>query len=64
MKFNNKKISGESGFHPTRSYYCETCCGWHVTSKKETGKYSRSKKIIAAYRRLTSGDSTAEMNFV
>jgi len=32
MFFNCEKIKEESGYAPCRSYYCEACGGWHLTS--------------------------------
>lgn len=35
IKFNSEEIAAESGFGPSRSYFCIFCNGWHVTSKAE-----------------------------
>ena len=32
IKYNNGGILEENGKAPVRSYYCEFCCGYHVTS--------------------------------
>lgn len=32
IKFNSQEILEENGKAPVRSYYCEFCGGWHVTS--------------------------------
>lgn len=32
IKFNKGNIIKEKGYAPVRSYYCEFCCGYHVTS--------------------------------
>lgn len=34
IKFNSDDVEQESKSHkkPVRSYYCDVCCGWHVTS--------------------------------
>lgn len=32
IKYNNGGILEENGKAPVRSYYCELCCGYHVTS--------------------------------
>lgn len=32
IKFNKDNILEENGYAPVRSYYCEFCCGYHVTS--------------------------------
>jgi hypothetical protein len=33
IEYNSDDIEKEHGFKPIRSYYCDCCCGWHVTSK-------------------------------
>ena len=40
IKYNHGGILEENGKAPVRSYYCELCCGYHVTSKpsKEEGE--------------------------
>ncbi|MFC4666574.1 hypothetical protein [Falsiporphyromonas endometrii] len=32
IRFNYEAIKEENGYAPIRSYYCECCGGWHVTS--------------------------------
>ncbi len=32
IKYNHGGILEENGKAPVRSYYCELCCGYHVTS--------------------------------
>lgn len=31
MKYNNEDFDAENGYVPVRAYYCEACCGWHLT---------------------------------
>jgi hypothetical protein len=40
IMYNSEGILEESGKAPVRSYYCEVCCGYHVTSNpsKEVGE--------------------------
>lgn len=33
LEFNAEEIGQQSGKKPVRAYYCERCCGWHITSK-------------------------------
>lgn len=33
IKYNGDETAKESGFAPVRAYYCEACCGWHLTSR-------------------------------
>lgn len=45
IKYNHGGILEENGKAPVRSYYCELCCGYHVTSNpsKEEGEQMDSK---------------------
>ena len=36
IKYNQGGILEENGKAPVRSYYCELCCGYHVTSNPST----------------------------
>ena len=36
IKFNRDVILEETGYAPTRAYYCPFCLGWHVTSNEDT----------------------------
>lgn len=36
IKFNAAEIEEENEKAPVRSYYCQLCCGWHVTSNPST----------------------------
>jgi len=64
IKFNADEIKAESGYSPTRAYYCISCGGYHVTSRKE-GSYfdqkdqewldaydSTRKKMDAHYKKM------------
>ena len=42
IKYNSEEINEESGYKPIRAYYCDACCGWHVTSKE---KLNYNKKL-------------------
>ena len=33
ISYNSDRITAEKGYAPTRAYYCNSCCCWHVTSK-------------------------------
>ena len=33
LKYNADAIEDETGKRPVRAYYCNHCCGWHLTSK-------------------------------
>jgi len=50
IKFNSDEILSETGFSPTRSYFCLFCNGWHVTSMEEKlNKTSRTEKVLDLY---------------
>ena len=34
LKYNADDVLEENGRKPIRTYYCEACGGWHVTSSK------------------------------
>lgn len=36
IKYNAAEIEEENEKAPVRSYYCQLCCGWHVTSNPST----------------------------
>lgn len=57
IKFNGEEIEAESGHAPSRSYYCCSCNGWHVTSKKEYDDTlpSLTDKVLTAYRKRITG---------
>lgn len=50
IKYNSEEILEESGKAPVRSYYCELCGGYHVTSNpsRESGeiKDNRDRQIL------------------
>ena len=53
IKFNADDIEDNSGKRPIRGYYCDSCCGWHVTSSPEATKHktSRTKRVIDLYHK-------------
>lgn len=52
IKFNSDEIEHVNGFAPNRTYYCESCGGWHVTHKEDTGGYkvTPTQRALDAYR--------------
>lgn len=52
IKFNHEEIEACSGHAPNRSYYCRSCAGWHVTSKREYDDRlpSLTDRVLDAYR--------------
>lgn len=39
IEYNADRIKNQKGKAPIRSYYCTTCCCWHVTSKEKYRPY-------------------------
>lgn len=39
IKFNTKNMEEQGRKVPVRSYYCNMCGGWHVTSNPDAGKF-------------------------
>lgn len=56
IKFNHEEIEACSGHAPNRSYYCRSCAGWHVTSKREYDDSlpSLTDRVLDAYRATLS----------
>lgn len=55
IRFNKDIILEETGKAPVRSYYCEFCSGWHVTSNPslefaEKNTYTTLKLSITTCR--------------
>ena len=51
IKFNGDEIKLETGYCPTRTYYCISCCGYHVTSKtNSTLIVSKTDIVLEKYR--------------
>ena len=48
IRFNTDEILEETGKAPVRSYYCESCGGWHVTSNPAR-EYFEKKELIDAF---------------
>lgn len=47
IKFNAEEIRSESGFSPTRAYFCISCGGYHVTSKRDDSYFkTRDREIL------------------
>lgn len=53
IKFNADEIREETGYAPTRAYFCEACGGWHVTSMEEFDNSIRThtQAVIIKYER-------------
>jgi hypothetical protein len=50
IKFNAEDIKAASGYSPTRTYFCVSCGGYHVTSNKAASYFeSRDRLMVQAY---------------
>lgn len=54
IKFNSDEIKNKNGIAPTRVYYCNSCGGWHVTSRlRPVSERRQIRNLIGkAYRLL------------
>ncbi len=50
IKFNREAMEEEGKKVPVRSYYCEACGGWHVTSNPDEEHF---KQVSTESRQLT-----------
>ena len=46
IQYNKRDIIENSGYAPTRAYYCDLCCAWHVTSKKGYSQKSLARRTV------------------
>lgn len=61
LKFNAGVIEEESGKRPIRSYFCQSCCGWHITSQEDKPKHiSRTEKVINLYNKAKEEEMKSE----
>lgn len=49
MKFNNPGFLASDGKAMARAYFCPSCCGWHVTSKKAQPRKTMTEKVLELY---------------
>ena len=51
IKYNAEECRQENGYAPIRAYYCQACCGWHLSSKVKLHqtKQGMKKKIVRLY---------------
>lgn len=51
IKYNAEECRQENGYAPIRAYYCQACCGWHLSSRAKLypTKPSMKKKIVRLY---------------
>ena len=52
IKFNGNEIKSQSGYSPVRSYFCVSCCGWHVTSKEDKPTFKTKTEIVVEEYRV------------
>ena len=46
IQYNKRDIIENSGYAPSRAYYCDLCCAWHVTSKSEYSQKSLARRTV------------------
>ena len=46
IKFNHAEMIEESGFAPTRCYYCIACDGWHVSSSRRFENAANKTELV------------------
>lgn len=46
LKYNKKEILQEHGYAPVRSYRCDSCDGWHVTSRPYPKRQQPKVKVV------------------
>ena len=52
IKFNAEEIKSTNGRAPVRTYFCEFCGGWHVTSRPHERKGpTKTEKVISLYNK-------------
>lgn len=64
IKFNSEEIRLEKGYAPTRAYYCEFCCCWHVSSKNNAESvlyYEKRDKERSKYYAMSQSDRAISM---
>lgn len=64
IKFNSEEIRLEKGYAPTRAYYCEFCCCWHVSSKnnaESVSYYEKRDKERSKYYAMSQSDRAISM---
>lgn len=48
IEYNSEDIEKSGGYAPKRVYYCDLCCGWHVTSHIKHDQKSNYRKRVDA----------------
>lgn len=49
IEYNSEEITAEGGYAPTRAYYCDLCCGWHITSHKAFHHKTKRREMLDHY---------------
>ncbi|MBR5607605.1 MAG: hypothetical protein IKW44_04375 [Bacteroidaceae bacterium] len=64
IKFNAEEIAENNKNVPTRSYYCPSCGGWHVTHIADKERYARVDNIQDCVYRLSRFITAIKRKFV
>lgn len=61
IKYNAEEIEERNGFAPNRTYYCESCGGWHVTHKENRPEFTSTptQRAIQAYHNSVASIGTS-----
>ena len=46
IEFNTEDILKRGGYAPKRVYYCDLCCGWHITGQKQHIYKTRNRQAL------------------
>ena len=46
IEYNSQEIVKEGGHAPQRAYYCDLCCGWHITSQKHYNHKTKNREAL------------------
>ena len=57
IEYNGQEIVKEGGHAPQRAYYCDLCCGWHITSQKHYNHKTKNREACMAQSISASRDA-------
>ena len=46
IEYNTEEILEHGGYAPKRVYYCDLCCGWHITGHKQHKYKTRNRQAL------------------
>ena len=60
IEYNSLDIVENGGYAPQRAYYCDLCCGWHVTSHKFHNHKTKKREVLDRYIEFERGKQGRE----